>query len=95
MSGGSFEYLYCADSSNITERMQSLEEMADFLGGLGYAPDAAAETYRLLLVVRQHEVRVDTLIQRLTEVWRAAEWWQSDDSGEGAFKVALAKYRSE
>jgi hypothetical protein len=96
MSGGSFDYLcYAHDVRDLTEKGEALERMRDSLAGLGYAKDAAMETEVLIRLLRQTEVRVETAINRLSEVWRAMEWWQSYDSSEDGLKQALAKYRGE
>src|SRR5690606_28685768 len=52
-----------------------LEAMADRLAGLGYADDAAAETTDLLLTLREWQVRARAHVERLSDVWKAIEWW--------------------
>jgi hypothetical protein len=95
MSGGSYEYLYVWSAEKLLEREEILEAMASRLAGLGYAQDAARETEELLCIVRQARVRIETRQQRLAEVWRAVERWDSCDSGEDGVKRALANYREE
>ena len=95
MSGGSYNYLCFVDAGEILQRQQDLQVMADDLAKLGYAPDAAKETENLLLTVRQFDNRIQTMLDRMSPVWRAMEWWHSADSNEDDFKVALAKYRGE
>lgn len=96
MSGGSYNYLYTAqDLEDLRSRRYDLEEMAARLAGLGYAQDAARETEELLLLYRQWETRASVRMRRLADVWHAVEWWDSNDSGEGEVRQALANYRGE
>jgi hypothetical protein len=93
MSGGSFNYLYRTDSSDIQDHMSDLQSMADELTKIRYAEDAAAETEEIFLIVNQFQRRVDARIRRLSGVWQAVEWWRSRDSNEGDVKSALETYR--
>ena len=96
MSGGSYNYLYTAmDLEDLQARRHDLEDMATRLAGLGYAQDAARETEELLLLFRQWETRAAVRLKRLTDVWHAVEWWDSNDSGEDAVREALTKYRGD
>ncbi|WP_306317219.1 MULTISPECIES: hypothetical protein [unclassified Streptomyces] len=96
MSGGSFNYLcYVQDLEDLRSQRHDLEDMASRLAGLGYAQDAARETEELLLLLRQWEVRATARVARLTDVWKAVEWWDSSDSGEDGVHEALAKYRND
>lgn len=94
MSGGSYNYLYVKDVEHLIGRDDSLQEMADRLAGLGYANDAAAETQDVLLQIRQFTNRVEQSIERLRIVWKAVEWWDSNDSTEEGLKEALELYRN-
>lgn len=95
MSGGSYDYLHVRDSDEILNYERKLSEMIDRLAGLGYAEDAAKESAELLLIMRQYSVRASVIMQRLSEVWHAVEWWDSGDSGEDDVKEALKRYRGE
>ncbi|MFE9777712.1 hypothetical protein ACFYPA_06095 [Streptomyces sp. NPDC005775] len=96
MSGGSYNYLYTAqDLEDLQARRHDLEEMAQRLAGLGYAQDAARETEELLLLFRQWETRAAVRTRRLSDVWQAVEWWDSNDSSESSIHEALAKYRGD
>lgn len=96
MSGGSYNYL-CAiqDLEDLQARQHDLANMAERLAGLGYAQDAARETEELLLLFRQWQTRADIRLRRLTDVWKAVEWWDSNDSSETRVHEALAKYRGD
>lgn len=94
MSGGSYNYLCDAlDLSDIENKQHDLLEMSNRLAGLGYAKDAAAETYRVLVELRQFEVRIGVHLERLRDVWKAVEWWDSCDWSEDQVRAALEKYR--
>jgi hypothetical protein len=96
MSGGSYNYLCSAmDLEDLLTKRHDLDEMSTRLASLGYAQDAARETEELLLLLRQWEIRAETRLRRLTDVWKAVEWWDSNDSSETRVHEALAKYRGD
>lgn len=96
MSGGSFNYLCDAlDLDDILAKQNDLRDMADRLGGLGYAQDAAAETEELLVQLRQWQIRTEVRLKRLTPVWKAVEWWDSADYSEDQVHAALKTYRGD
>lgn len=96
MSGGSFNYLcHTWDLDALIGKLGDLEDMSRALAAVGYAKDAARETEELLVILRQWEVQAGVRLDRLREVWKAMEWWQSCDYGEDQFKEALAEYRGE
>lgn len=96
MSGGSYNYLFTVqDLEDLQAKRGSLEDMAERLAELGYAQDAARETEELLLLFRQWETRAQVRIRRLTDVWHAVEWWDSNDGSEEDVRQTLAKYRGE
>jgi hypothetical protein len=95
MSGGSYNYLAFKSGADLLGGSgdYDLEAMADRLAGLGYAADAAKETISLLLTIRAARNRIEVSVERLTRVWKAVEWWDSADYGEGDVKEALEQYR--
>ncbi|MGW4728863.1 hypothetical protein ACWEQC_06730 [Streptomyces shenzhenensis] len=96
MSGGSYNWLYDAqDLEELQARQYGLQEMSFRLAGLRYAQDAARETEELLVLFRQWQTRAAVRIARLSDVWRAVEYWDSADSGEVKVKAALAAYRAD
>jgi hypothetical protein len=96
MSGGSYNYLCdVLDLDRLLRHEHDLQAMAARLAGLGWAKDAARETEELLVMLRQWQVRADVRVERLREVWKAVEWWDSCDWSEDQVREALAKYRSE
>ena len=95
MSGGSYDYLCCKDADEIGSMAEQMQRMADRLAKLGYADDAAKETMETLLEIRQARNRIQTRLDRLRDVWRSVEWWDSCDTSEEGLKDALSKYRGE
>lgn len=97
MSGGSYNYLCYKDAHEILswEGESELKRMADRLSELGYADDAAQETYSLLLQIRQSRNYTSSVIDRMSDVWRAVEWNDSGDSNEDSIREALEKYRTQ
>lgn len=97
MSGGSYNYLFAKDDA--PRLMESgepdLERMVDRLAALGYAEDAARESMTVLAEMRACQVRLEVMVRRLAGIWRAIEWWDSNDSGEQGVKAALAEYRGQ
>lgn len=93
MSGGSFDYLCFKAVPDIFDAERSLASMGDALAVLGYAPDAARETHAVLAEVRAARARIEAKLERLEGVWRAVEWWHSNDSTEDGVRRALADYR--
>lgn len=95
MSGGSYDYLYVKDASDLFVNPGELAAMATRLSTLGYADDAAADAHDLLAIVRTQKVRVEAAQSRLYGVFHAVEWWDSGDSGEENVHAELAKYRGQ
>lgn len=95
MSGGSYDYLYCKEAEQLFDSPAQLHFMAERLGGLGWADDAAKDAFDLLAIVTTQLVRVEAAQRRLADVFYAVEWWDSGDSGEDQVRRALAKYRGE
>lgn len=88
MSGGSFNYLYCADASEIGQRCGDLEEMATALDTL--CPEAAAATREIITHIRATQPKLEAL----SDLWHAVEWWMSSDYDRGQAEEAVAKYRA-
>lgn len=81
MSGGSFDYLYCAETLG-SERTGDIERMAAELERLGHH-DAAERTRTVLAAIAEAE----RLRTELEGVWREVEWFVSCDSGKPAVEV--------
>lgn len=97
MSGGSYEYICNRDSRELAESYgDPLTNMLERLLGLGYANDAATETQGViddLAELRALMARIDRRMRPIQTVWREMEWWDSNDSGEDAFRRVLEEWR--
>lgn len=82
MSGGSYNYLYCAEVSDLLcNRDEDLHRMEDRLRELGYGGEA------LLTAWLRHRASAarESLLQdqqRLGPIWQAVEWLDSGDWSE-------------
>ncbi|MER5882706.1 hypothetical protein ABT160_02640 [Streptomyces sp. NPDC001941] len=96
MSGGSFSLLYLArDLEELVKRRSDLADMAETLARLGYADDVARETQQLLALLDAWEAEAEARVKALRGVWKAVEWWHSDDWNEGHVHDALTGYRDQ
>lgn len=92
MSGGSYNYLCYKEHYDIHEGKEELKKMRDRLVELGFT-DAAGETESVLLMLQSFELRLQTRIDRLRDVWYSVEWMDSGDSGIEQVKDEVEKYR--
>lgn len=84
MSGGSYDYLYWRVPELGGHRHQ-LEAMAERLEALPYATGVAAATRRILEAISD---------EKLADVWRAVEWWDSGDYGEDQVRQVIDEYQT-
>ncbi|MEU3990098.1 hypothetical protein AB0F24_17275 [Streptomyces platensis] len=96
MSGGSYNYLAEHQPGDLEARRGSIEAMRDRLEELASQRiPGAARAARLTRYVLIHLDLAEQRARELADVWHAVEWWDSNDSGEGAVEKALTKYRAD
>lgn len=61
--------------------IELLEEMADYLNQNGYE-DVAKDTRRLVEYIKSAKIRVETLFEIISPVFKAVEWYYSADWGK-------------
>lgn len=79
MSGGSYDYLYCKDLDDLLQSSYQLREMASDL--MLYWPQSKA-AHDTKSFVDMFDVFMKVLEDKkkpLEKVWKAQEWWQSND----------------
>lgn len=92
MSGGSLNYLFCKEPSELCYHLEELEEAERELLKQGYK-DIAQDVRRLIEYIQTAENRIGVLAHQLRDVFKAVEWWQCGDYGDETFKRVLEKYR--
>ena len=95
MSGGSWNYLYAKEIDDLMQysNIETLEEMADYLNQNGYE-DVAKDTRRLVEYIKSAKIRVETLFEMLSPVFKAVEWYCSADWGKDRVHKAIEEYRN-
>lgn len=94
MSGGSWNYLYCKDVDELMNGLSTelLQDMADRLNSAGFE-DVAKDTQRLVEYIKSASIRIETLFEALSPVFKAVEWFDSGDWGKEALNNEVLKYR--
>lgn len=94
MSGGSWNYLYCKDIDELMNGSSTelLQDMADRLNSAGFE-DAAKDTQRLVEYIKSASIRIETLFETLSPVFKAVEWFDSGDWGKETLNNEVLKYR--
>jgi hypothetical protein len=95
MSGGSWSYLYSKEVDELVEcrSIELLEEMADYLNSSGYK-DVAKDVMRLVEYIKSARIRIETLHEMLSPVFKAVEWYDSGDCGKDSVGRAIEDYRN-
>lgn len=95
MSGGSWSYLYSKEVDELVqyESIRLLEEMADYLNLSGYE-DVAKDVRRLVEYIKSARIRIETLHEMLSPVFKAVEWYDSSDCGKDSVSRAIEDYRN-
>lgn len=94
MSGGSWDYLYSKDIDELMNGSSTelLQDMADRLNSAGFE-DVAKDTQRLVEYIKSASIRIETLFEVLSPVFKAVEWFDSGDWGEETLNNEVLKYR--
>jgi hypothetical protein len=87
VSGGSYDYLHLKCAGELDAEDTNLIRMSDRLRRLN-ARKALADTELIRTKLRE----VDELIHNLAPVWRAVEWRDSGDYGDGEMHAEIDKY---
>lgn len=95
MSGGSWSYLYSKEVDELVEygSIRLLEEMGDYLNSSGYE-DVAKDVRRLVEYIKSARIRIETLHEMLSPVFKAVEWYDSGDCGKDSVSRAIEDYRN-
>lgn len=103
MSGGSYNYLYLKGSEDLLDGQgyEELNEMAETLLDMGYEEEAK-ETFSIQFEVKKTRQKgiakkasqiLEARVKKIQGVWKAVEWYQSNDSGIGYVQKEIEKYR--
>ena len=95
MSGGSWDYLYSKDIDELMNGSSTelLQDMVDRLNSAGFK-DVAQDTQRLVEYIKSASIRIETLFETLSPVFKAVEWFDSGDWGEETLNNEILKYRN-
>lgn len=95
MSGRSWNYLFCKDIDELMNGSSTelLQDMVDRLNSAGFK-DAAKDTQRLVEYIKSASIRIETLFETLSPVFKAVEWFDSGDWGEETLNNEILKYRN-
>lgn len=69
-----------------------LQDMADRLNSAGFE-DVAKDTQRLVEYIKSASIRIETLFETLSPVFKAVEWFDSGDWGKETLNNEVLKYR--
>lgn len=92
MSGGSLNYLHCAETGQLFCRIDDMEQVEAVLLAEGYE-DIAQDVRRLIEYVKTAENRISVLQHNLANVFHAVEWYLSADYGKNTMLGVLNLYR--
>lgn len=94
MSGGSYDYLYCKETSELfqLQNIGYIVDMADVLRRKGYE-DVARDMLRLSEYLKSAWNRVDVLSDQLKDVMRSVEWFDCGDFGPDTLREHIEMYR--
>lgn len=95
MSGGSWGYLFSKEVDELVQysSVELLEEMSDYLNSNGYE-DVAKDVSRLVEYIKSARIRIETLHEMLSPVFKAVEWYDSADWSKDKVDEAIEEYRN-
>ena len=70
-----------------------LQDMVDRLNSAGFK-DVAKDTQRLVEYIKSANIRIETLFETLSPVFKAVEWFDSGEWGEETLNNEILKYRN-
>lgn len=73
--------------------VETLQDMAERLNSAGFE-DVAKDTRRLVEYIKSASIRIETLFEALSPVFKAVEWLDSGDWGEKTLNDEILKYRN-
>lgn len=100
MSGGSYNYLYCAEEmDDLLEKKTALKQMLKRLKEIDRANLAYQETLNLLIIIENYEnylnelnKKINKKISELQEIWKAIELVDSHDLSEDELSKAVNEF---
>ncbi|MBP5413663.1 MAG: hypothetical protein ILN61_00225 [Lachnospiraceae bacterium] len=92
MSGGSFNYLYCKEVTDLMNSASDLEEMSEILTREGYE-DVARDMRRLIEYIKSAQIRIGVLAEQLRDIMKAVEWYEDCDIGKETLNTKIEAYR--
>lgn len=92
MSGGSFDYLCGKDTESLMGMDEQLQAMEEELRSLGY-DDVADETKTVREMIEKFKSDVEQKLEELSKVWKAVEWYTSNDWSKEQVEAAVGDFR--
>lgn len=93
MSGGSLNYLYIKEFPDIADRISDMEVVEKELIANGYT-DIATDVRRLIEYCLSAEIRINVLVENLSDVFYAVEWYYSSDISKDNMIKHFDEYRN-
>ena len=87
--------MFCKDIDELMNGSSTelLQDMVDRLNSAGFK-DVAKDTQRLVEYIKSASIRIETLFETLSPVFKAVEWFDSGDWGEETLNNEILKYRN-
>lgn len=87
--------MFCKDIDELMNGSSTelLQDMVDRLNSAGFK-DVAKDTQRLVEYIKSASIRIETLFETLSPVFKAVEWFDSGDWDEETLNNEILKYRN-